>query len=118
MAWSHKGLIGNLNDLAVDTLYSPSSSKTQVRWLGPLLGPHFHPLLQPASFLLWRRDWDQQYINTRLRMMIFNRWEEGGDKPTHTESQSNSLSQDNMWGLVMKAVPKLDESESGQMVLK
>ena len=24
---------------------------------------------------------------------------------------------DNMWGLVMKAVPKLDESESGQMVL-
>ena len=25
---------------------------------------------------------------------------------------------DNMWGLVMKAVPKLDESESGQMVLK
>ena len=26
--------------------------------------------------------------------------------------------QDNMWGLMMKAVPKLDESESGQMVLK
>ena len=25
---------------------------------------------------------------------------------------------DNMWGLVMKAVPKLDESESGKMVLK
>ena len=25
---------------------------------------------------------------------------------------------DNMWGLVMKAVPKLEESESGQMVLK
>ena len=25
---------------------------------------------------------------------------------------------DNMRGLVMKAVPKLDESESGQMVLK
>ena len=25
---------------------------------------------------------------------------------------------DNMWGFVMKAVPKLDESESGQMVLK
>ena len=25
---------------------------------------------------------------------------------------------DKLWGLVMKAVPKVDESESGQMVLK
>ena len=44
----------------------PPTSKTQVRWLGPLLGPISSLCVQTASFLLHRRDWDQQYINMRL----------------------------------------------------
>ena len=39
-------------------------------------------------------------------------------KASEMISKQNVLAYDNMWGLVMKAVPKLDESESGQMVLK
>ena len=35
-----------------------------------------------------------------------------------SQSEMLSVLYDKLWASVMKAVPKLDESESGQMVLK